>query len=97
MQTERACAGANVPLYMRKCCLSKGTWCLYEGFGMVVIQRYRTKVKGTGLGLNSANQHQRRMSALGHKRTRFAPQKRKFMSGRRMSASATRRHKVITE
>jgi hypothetical protein len=64
MQTERACAGANVPLYMRKCCLSKGTWCLYEGFGMVVIQRYRTRVKGTGLGLNSANQHQRRMSAI---------------------------------
>jgi hypothetical protein len=30
--------------------LSKATWCLYEGFGMVAIQRYRTKVKDTGLG-----------------------------------------------
>jgi hypothetical protein len=34
-------AGAYVLLSIRKCCLSKGARCLYEGFGMAVI-KYRT-------------------------------------------------------
>ena len=56
--------GANVLLFLRRLLPTESDAALYEGFAMSVIQRYRTRAKVPD---------QRRMSALGHKRT-FAVQ-----------------------